>query len=82
MNGTNMAMPWPAAEAEVTYRRERVAEQMAASRSAARARRAANERRVARARHAQAIAAGQSRGLLSVLRGWSLSGSGVWHGAR
>lgn len=82
MNGTNMAMPWPAAEAEISYRRQGVAEQMAASRRAAEVRRAAHERRVARARQAQAIAPGRSRGLLSVLRGWSLSGSGVWHGAR
>ena len=65
----------PALEAESKYRREKARDALAV-------RRAAYERRAARAAQSQALAAGQTHGISTVLRGWRLPGSGAWHAAR
>jgi len=63
-------------DAELEERRERLTRDYGA------ARRAAYERRARRAALARATAAGRSRGLTAVLRGFRLPVSETWHAAR
>lgn len=66
----------PALDAAVAYERERI------TRDPQAARREAYLRRAARVAQAEATAAGTTRGLATVLRGWRLPGSEAWHVAR